>query len=63
MPCRAATLILLVACAGKDRPRVLFYSAEAWTNDVPGLVEALEPLRDEGVTFLSASEAMGCAAE
>lgn len=43
-----------------SRPPVAFFSAAAWTNDVPGLVDALTPLENDGVRFVSASAGMSC---
>jgi hypothetical protein len=50
----------VLAVPRADRPRVVFYSAAAWTNDVPGLVAALTPLEADGVRFVSASAGMRC---
>lgn len=42
------------------RPRVQFFSAAVWNNSVDGLVDQLRPLADEGVRFLTPTDAATC---
>jgi hypothetical protein len=51
----------LLAAPKAQRPRVVFYSAAAWSNPIPDLVAALTPLEAQGVRFLSASAGVRCA--
>jgi hypothetical protein len=43
-----------------ERPPVVFISASAWSNPVDDLVNALEPLKNEGVNFLLPYQALKC---
>jgi hypothetical protein len=56
----AAAIRALLAEPRDERPRVAFFSASAWENDVTGLVAALAPLEGEGVRFVNASTGMRC---
>jgi hypothetical protein len=56
----AADISMLLAMPRAERPPVVFYSAAVWSNDIPTLVNALLPLQQQGVRFLSASTAMQC---
>jgi hypothetical protein len=56
----AARIRALLALPRAERPRVIFYSAAAWNNDITGLVDALVPLESEGARFVSASAGLAC---
>lgn len=43
-----------------ERPPVIFISASAWSNPLADLVNALEPLKSEGVHFLLPHQALSC---
>jgi hypothetical protein len=43
-----------------ERPPVIFISASAWSNPLADLVNALEPLKSEGVHFLLPYQALSC---
>lgn len=56
----AAHLATLQARAPADRPLVSFVSASLWRNTYDQLVDALRPLADAGVRFLTPAEAAAC---
>lgn len=50
----------LVAEAPSRRPPVTFFAATNWTTDVDSLTRAMEPLKGEGVRFLTPGDARAC---
>ena len=56
----AALIEDLLAAPPAERPLVAFYAATNWTTDVDGLTAAMEPLKGEGVRFLTPGEARAC---
>lgn len=52
----------LIDTPAPQRPLVNFFAATNWTVDVDGLVAAMEPLRAQGVRFLTPAEAAACLA-
>lgn len=50
----------IIDIPASERPPVVFISASAWSNPLDDLVNALEPLKAEGVNFLLPHQALKC---
>ena len=56
----AAEVEALVDIPVDERPAVSFFAVTIWGSDLGGLADALGPLRDRGVRFLTLAEARAC---